>query len=211
MRLVGIGAGGHALTLVEIARASGHALEGFVDADASLHGREWHGVPILGGDDALGELLSRGVRHAFMGMALLPGRRLRVKLFDRAREQGFEFPPLIAASVVVSSSAAVGAGAQILPGAVLNARVELGVDVLVNTGAVIEHECVIGDHAHVAPGATLAGAVQVGAQAHVGISAVVLQGVRIGARAVVGAGAVVLGDVPDGVTVVGNPARALEQ
>lgn len=44
----------------------------------------------------------------------------------------------------------------------------------------------------------------------VGAGAVILPGVRIGRRAVVGAGAVVTKDVPDGATVVGNPARILE-
>lgn len=45
--------------------------------------------------------------------------------------------------------------------------------------------------------------------AKIGAGAVILPGVRIGCGAVVGAGAVVTKDVPDGVTVVGNPARPL--
>lgn len=46
-------------------------------------------------------------------------------------------------------------------------------------------------------------------RASVGTGAVVLPGVVIGAGAMVGAGAVVTADVPDGVTVVGNPARVV--
>lgn len=53
--------------------------------------------------------------------------------------------------------------------------------------------------------------VHVRAGASIGSGAVILPGVHIGLRAVVGAGAVVTRDVPDGVTVVGNPARALER
>jgi acetyltransferase-like isoleucine patch superfamily enzyme len=44
--------------------------------------------------------------------------------------------------------------------------------------------------------------------AWIGIGAIVLQGVRIGRGARVGAGAVVTRDVPDGATVLGNPARS---
>ena len=44
----------------------------------------------------------------------------------------------------------------------------------------------------------------------VGAGAVLLPGIRVGARAMVGAGAVVIRDVPDGATVVGNPARIVE-
>jgi len=46
-------------------------------------------------------------------------------------------------------------------------------------------------------------------RAAVGTGAVILPGVTIGVEAVVGAGAVVTRDVPDGATVVGNPAREL--
>ena len=45
--------------------------------------------------------------------------------------------------------------------------------------------------------------------ASVGAGAVILPGVTIGAGAMVGAGAVVTRDVPDGATVVGNPAQVV--
>lgn len=43
----------------------------------------------------------------------------------------------------------------------------------------------------------------------IGAGAVVLPGLTIGENAIVGAGSVVTKDVPDGATVVGNPARIL--
>lgn len=46
--------------------------------------------------------------------------------------------------------------------------------------------------------------------ASIGSGAVILAGVEIGERAMIGAGAVVTRDVPEGATVVGNPARILE-
>ena len=48
-------------------------------------------------------------------------------------------------------------------------------------------------------------------RAAVGTGAIVLPGVTIGAGAMVGAGAVVTADVPDGVTVVGNPAQVVSK
>lgn len=45
------------------------------------------------------------------------------------------------------------------------------------------------------------------ARCSIGAGAIIMSGVMIGSDAMVGAGAVVLHDVPDGATVVGNPAR----
>jgi acetyltransferase-like isoleucine patch superfamily enzyme len=47
--------------------------------------------------------------------------------------------------------------------------------------------------------------------ASIGGGATILPGIRIGAGATVGAGAVVTKDVPAGATVVGNPARVINQ
>ena len=46
--------------------------------------------------------------------------------------------------------------------------------------------------------------------ASIGANATILPGIIIGEGAMVGAGAVVTKDVPEGVTVVGNPARVLQ-
>ena len=43
----------------------------------------------------------------------------------------------------------------------------------------------------------------------IGAGAIILPGITIGENAMVGAGAVVTKDVPDNITVIGNPARPL--
>lgn len=47
--------------------------------------------------------------------------------------------------------------------------------------------------------------------AAIGTSATIMAGVRIGKNATVGAGSMVIRDVPDNVTVVGNPARIISK
>jgi acetyltransferase-like isoleucine patch superfamily enzyme len=77
----------------------------------------------------------------------------------------------------------------------------------------VAHEVVIADEPFAVPprgGPEPAGAeVVIGSNAWIGARAIILGGTTIGDDAVVGAGAVVRGDVPAGVTVVGNPARAV--
>jgi UDP-perosamine 4-acetyltransferase len=207
--IVGVGAGTHAKSLLEaIHSAAEYEAVALVD-DRPDRAGELLGVPVVSDVGALERLRSDGVRHGFVGVGGIEDSGPRQRVFERLREAGFELPPIIHSSAVVSSWARLGTGAQILALAALNADAEIGDGAIVNTGAIVEHDCRIGAHAHIAPGARLAGLVTVGSGAHVGIGAVVIEGVRIGAGALVAAGAVVLQDVEDGVRVAGVPAREM--
>lgn len=110
----------------------------------------------------------------------------------------------ISSSVMMEESILVCANASI------NAFTKIGTGVICNTNCIIEHECQIGDFAHIAPGAVLAGNVKVGKRSFIGANAVIKQGITIGDDVIVGAGTVVIRDIPDGVTVVGNPQRTIK-
>jgi acetyltransferase-like isoleucine patch superfamily enzyme len=49
--------------------------------------------------------------------------------------------------------------------------------------------------------------IKIGNDVVIGAGAIILPGVKIGDGAIVGAGSVVMSDVPEGMTVIGNPAR----
>lgn len=53
--------------------------------------------------------------------------------------------------------------------------------------------------------------VSIGSNVWIGAAALILPGVTVGDDAIIGAGAVVTRDVPNGATVVGNPARSIPQ
>jgi UDP-perosamine 4-acetyltransferase len=208
-RVVGIGAGGHAKVVVDILRRMGdYEIHGFVDPNAGADVAHF-GVPLLGDDSALPQLIANGVRHVFIGVGGATNPRRRQALFERASQDGATFVNAIHPHAVIDGSATFGAGLTIMAGAIVNAGARLGDNVIVNTGAIVEHDCELSDHVHIATGARLAGGVKVGAAAHVGIGASVIQGIIIGEGALVGAGAVVVRDVPPRTVVVGVPARAL--
>jgi serine acetyltransferase len=73
----------------------------------------------------------------------------------------------------------------------------------------VGHDAQIGADVTIATGAVIGGYAQVHDGAQIGLNATVLPYRVVGTGARVGAGAVVTRDVPDGATVVGNPARIL--
>jgi len=135
---------------------------------------------------------------------------IRKKIFQQLKNKGLhEATQAIHPQAVISSHVKIGAGTMIAANVSINALAEIGEGVICNTGSIIEHECKIGDFAHIAPGAVLAGNVTVGAGTFVGANSVVKQGIHIGNNVTIGAGTVVIKDVPDGITIVGNPQRKI--
>jgi acetyltransferase EpsM len=201
------GAGGHGHVVADVARANDYLVEGYADADPVRFGSP---VDSLGGlviavEGNIHDWLDHDpTRILFLGVGAN-----RTRLGKSYRFADSRMPYLVHPSSIIAVSAAIGPGSVVMPGAMINSAAVIGRAVIVNSVAVIEHDVQVSDGAHVSPGAVLAGGSFVGEAAWIGANATVLPGVRIESGAVVGAGAVVLRDVPEGVTVVGNPARAI--
>jgi UDP-perosamine 4-acetyltransferase len=203
MTLVVLGGGGHARPVIDALSACGVAVVGVLD-DAPRGAVL--GVPVLGPLSVLAGLRGQGVRSAVVAIG---DNATRERLGAACLEYGYALPPVLHPAALVSPSARIGAGAQVMARAVIGPEARLGALVLVNTGAIVEHECELAAAAHIGPGAVLCGAVQVGARALVGAGAVVRPGLRIGADSLVAPGAAVGAAVPDGGRVGGVPARPL--
>lgn len=196
-----LGAGGHGRVVRD---ALGARPAAFSEREA---GARVDGVPVVS-DAALEKAGPRGLKLA-NGLGARADVSARAALYARFKSRGFRFPPVVADSAVVSPTATLAEGSQVLTRAVVHPGAALGEDCVVNTGAVVEHDAVVGAHAFLGPRAVLCGGARVGARAFVGAGAVILPEVKVGEAAVVGAGAVVVRDVPAGARVAGVPARSL--
>ena len=195
---------GHAKVLVDLLRATDFEPEGLID---DLPGNREHtirGLSVLGTAALLPDLRGRGIEGLLIGFGDAVGRSEAVAAASAA---GLALPTLVHPSAVVSASASIGEGSQVLAHAYVGPDAVLQAGVLVNTGAIVEHDAVLGAGVVIGPGAVLAGRVTVGAAAEIGAGATILPDCTIGEQARVGAGAVVTRDVAAGATVVGVPAR----
>jgi sugar O-acyltransferase (sialic acid O-acetyltransferase NeuD family) len=210
IRTVMIGTGRHAEVLVDcLHKRTDVVLNCALDQQSERWGKPWLGVPVIGSDDKLKKLPATGVTHFVLGVGGVGDNSARIRLYKLALTAGLQPLDVIHPSAIVSQTARLGKGVQLLAGSIINTGAVLGNNVLVNTGAIVEHHCTVEDHVHIASGATLGGTVSIGYAAHIGAGAVVRQGLAIGEKSIVGAGAVVVKSVGSDETVVGVPASPL--
>ena len=199
-----IGAGGHAKVVISSLQAQGVPVGGVFDDDAGKWGSRVLGTLVLGGVDAALDYKNRG------RFVLAIGDNIRrMELAELLAE--LSWVTVVHPAAYVDSSVQLGPGTVVFAGAVVQPETKIGRHCIVNTGATVDHDCEIGDYAHLAPGSHLAGGVVVGSRTMLGIGVSVLPGMHIGEQAVVGAGSVVINDVDAGDTVVGVPAKPLQE
>lgn len=201
-----VGAGGHAIVLIEVLRKLGRHVLSITDSSANLQGQTIGGIKIEGSDEIV---LEHDPSHVELANAIgsigVPETRRRI--FMKFASKGYRFATIVHPSAIVSPSAKLAQGAQVMAGATIQSRAIIGANAIINTNASIDHDCAIGMHTHIAPGVILSGNVSVGQCCHIGTAASVIQSVSLGAYSFAAAGAVITKDVPRNAAVRGLPAR----
>ena len=201
-KLVIIGAGGYAKSVVDSLGYRAADVAGFVDErpDKAEH-LGWpvlaHGIEGLGRPEAY---------SYFVAIGSNPKRRA---WYERLRALGLPTFSVVDPSALVSPRAELGDMCFVGKLAVVNAGAAVGDDSIVNTMALVEHGCRVGDHVNLSTKSVVNGDVRVGDGCFVGSGAEVVGQVSIGEWSIVGAGAVVTRPVPANVTVAGVPARKI--
>lgn len=192
------GASGHGKVIASILKLNHLKIDGFIDdtpksskiLDVQVYPTEK--VKLNFSDDVL------------IGIG---NNKIRKKI---ASQLEVNFPSVIHPHTSIDDTVKIGEGSVVMAGAIVNAEVAIGSHCIINSASVVEHDCKIEDFVHISPGVALAGNVKIGEGTHVGIGSTIIQGVKVGKWVTIGAGTVVIKDIPDGVTVVGNPARIIK-
>jgi sugar O-acyltransferase (sialic acid O-acetyltransferase NeuD family) len=198
VRLLVVGAGGHAKVVIDAAEAAGFTIAGVIGTPADA--REILGHRVSHGDAAV---------PADGFIVAIGDNALRARRFAELAASGLAPVTVAHPSAIVGTGVVIGEGTFLAAGVIVNAGARIGVDTILNTGCAVDHDCVIRDHAHVGPRATLCGAVTIGEGALLGVSSCASPGISVGEWSIVGAGAAVVGDLPANTVCVGVPARPI--
>ena len=191
------GAGGHSKVVWDAMQKSNLKCEGFID-DQVLN--QWMDLPVFASS------FLRDINNIELHIAI-GSCKAREEVVNKF--QNLKFMSIYHPNVIISSRAKIETGTFLAAGSIIGPDAKVGKHSIINHHAVIDHDCSVGDFCHIAPHVSIGGGVKVGQGVLIGAGAIVLPGIKIANYVTVGAGSVVTNDIASGVTVVGNPARAI--
>ncbi len=194
-RIILLGAGGHALSCIDVVEQEGtFTIAGILGMPDEV-GNMLLGHLVIGTDDNLTDLAST-VTHALVTVGQISSVEIRKKLFTRAKVDMFTLPVVVSPQAYVSPYAALGEGSIVMPGAVVAAGATIGRNCIINTGAIVDHDVAIGDHCHVSTRAIVNGGVKAGNDCFIGSGAIIREGTMLGDSCFIGMGMRVIKDLP---------------
>lgn len=201
-KLIIIGAGGYAKSVLDSVDYFNYEMVGFLDEYKKE--KEHLGYPILA--NSLDELENK---ESFVYIIAIGNNSARKIWFERLQKLHLRLVNVVDKSAIVSPYAQVGNGCFIGKMAIVNSNAVVGDNCIVNTKALLEHGCYLDRHVNISTNSVLNGDVYVEDGAFVGSSSVTIGQLRIGAWSTVGAGAVVVRNVEPLTTVAGIPAKVI--
>lgn len=201
-KIILVGGGGHALSLLE-AFPDNCSAYGYFDISpvATMP------IPYLGSDikapQYIGEGYSMHIAFVYAGLPLMEKRRKLISLYENF---GATFSSIIATTAIITRHSIIGKGTAILNGAIIN-RAIIGDHSIVNSGAIVEHDCHIGSNTFIAPGVVIGGGTIIGDNCFIGLGSRLKNGIIVAPGVTIGMGATVTGNLTNPGIYNGTPLR----
>lgn len=203
-KLIIIGAGGFAKSVIDSVNFSLYKIEGFIDDYKNE--KEHIGYPILGKNiDCVKN------PEGFFYFVAIGNNEKRTKWYKELKSRNLQIINIIDPSAMVSNCAKIGEGCFVGKMAIINSKAIVGDNCIINTKALVEHGCHIESHVNISTNTVLNGDVCVGEMSFVGSCSVINGQIKIGTNVMIGSGSVVIKDVEDDTTVVGVPAKVIKK
>lgn len=153
-----IGGGGHCHSVIDVIELENkYKIVGIIDTKENI-GKKVLNYEIIACDDDLEELF-KTYKNAIITIGHIKSNALRVKLFNKLKNIGFNLPVIISPLAYVSKYSSIDEGTVILHHALVNANAKIGKNCIINTKALIEHDCIVEDNCHISTASVINGGV----------------------------------------------------
>ena len=177
-KIVLIGGGGHCHSVIDvIEQENKYEIIGIVDTKENI-GKKVLDYEIVACDDDL-ETIFQTCKNAIITVGQIKTNSLRVKLFEKLKNIGFNLPVIISSLAYVSKHATLDEGTIVMHHALVNANVKIGKNCIINTKALIEHDCLVEDNCHISTASVLNGGVVIKENSFLGSNATSKQNIQI--------------------------------
>ena len=177
-KIVLIGGGGHCHSVIDVIELENrYEIIGIIDTKENI-GKKVLGYEIIGCDDDL-ETIFLSCKNALITVGQIKTSDLRIKLFEKLKNIGFNLPVIISPIAYVSKHSSISEGTVIMHHALVNANVKIGKNCIINSKALIEHDCIICDNCHISTSSVINGGVTVKANTFFGSNATSKQAIEI--------------------------------
>lgn len=177
-KIVLIGGGGHCHSVIDvIEQTNKYQIIGIVDTKENI-GKKVLDYEIIACDDDLEELF-KTCKKAVITIGHIKTNELRKKLFEKAKNIGFDFPPIISPLAYVSKYSSIEEGTVVMHHALVNANAKIGKNCIINTKALIEHDCIVEDNSHISTASIINGGVIVKENSFVGSNSTSKQSIEM--------------------------------
>ncbi|WP_417333241.1 NeuD/PglB/VioB family sugar acetyltransferase [Halarcobacter sp.] len=177
-KIILIGGGGHCHSVIDvIEQENRYEIIGIVDIKENI-GKKVLNYEVIACDDDLEELFKE-CHNAVITIGHVKSNSIRIKIFHRLKEIGFNLPVIISSLAYVSKYSTIDEGSVIMHHAIINSNTKIGKNCIVNTKALIEHDVIIEDNCHISTASILNGQVYVKENTFFGSNAVSKQGIIV--------------------------------
>ncbi|OXL16195.1 acetyltransferase [Polynucleobacter cosmopolitanus] len=202
-----VGAGGLGVEVLDLLKKDSAyqkewSIAGFIDSRVEKKGMLIGGVPVIGGvEDA--PIHGKAIYCSAIGDMVL-----KKQLVSALIARGCRFIPIVTKCNIGEGS--IFGSTVIQLNASISAFVKIGDHVYLDTNCAIGHHVTVGDYSHIGRGVFVGGRAIIGSEVIIHAGALIASDIKIGNNVTIGLGSVVLRNVPDGATVLGNPARIIK-
>ena len=203
-----VGTGGFASEVTEYILDNNYKIKGYFDITENDYRKYNYKAPFLGDEKYFRFNSDENVVIA------IASHELRNKIYLNLKNKNVNFQNILHKSAFISKLSDIEEGAIICPFVTLSSNIQIGKNFQANIYSYVAHDCIIGDNVTFAPAVKCNGNIIIEDDVYIGTGVIIHPGkqnkpLKIGKGSIIAAGSVITKNIPENMTVFGNPAIEL--